>query len=287
MNNDVLAPERYQCPNDVYQADEGRSVGNSGLSVFLKSPELYDALFVSRTIEPPVKATTDYGNAVHDAVLCGGGFSALCMRIPANVLAKNGARNGKAWDEFEAANADKVLLKDSEYDAIRVLYDSILKHPKARAILEADGPVENNWRWYDDACGLWRRARLDKFTGYVIGDIKTCLNVHPQAFVKSVVTYGYYRQSAYYQDAIEAETGERPPVVFIAVEKRPPYRTRCYDLTDTFVDLGSHEIAAGLQRLADCKRTGCWETPDGSQIVTLGEPGWIANRELWELPADE
>ena len=285
-NNAVAVPtcERYECPSAVYHADTD-SISNSMLGTLIDSPELYYGMYVARTITEERSSELDLGDVTHDAILCGGGFSAHCMEIPASALNKDGHKKGKPWDDFKAEHKRYVLLKPKEFASVRLMYDGIMANEKARMILESEGPVESCWKWNCTLTGMSRRARLDKFAErrMIVGDLKTTADITPRGFIGGVAKWRYHVQNVYYQDAIHAETGECPQFVFIAVEKKQPFRCRCFDLDDVFIQRGEQLKNEKLLELSDRKRTGCWTAPDSNLIVTLGAPYWLGNLDQWNL----
>lgn len=288
-NNDVgTAYERYDTPAADYHADT-ESISNSMLQAFIESPELYYGRYVSKQFPAEQSDAMDLGTVVHDAVLCGGGLSNLCLEIPANALDSNGHKRGKKWETYEYDHPGAILLKPKEFASVRLMYDGVMANERAKAIIEAEGPVESNWKWTCSLTGMKRRARLDKFAErlLVIGDLKTTTDISPRQFLNSVVTFRYFVQQVYYQDAIHAETGELPQFVFIAVEKKPPFRCRCYDLDDVFVQRGEQIKNEALVALDKCRVSGCWTAPESSLIVTLGAPYWLsAPNDQWALPTE-
>lgn len=274
--------EVWNVSAEEYHADSANSVSRSELKDFGISPALYFGRHVMGDYPREESASLDFGTALHG--LCLEGDSGVVV-IPEHVLSKSGSRSGGAWKDFEEQHAGKILMKSHEFAPVEKMLAAIQRHELARTLMfDRAGQNEVSFRWYCKDTGIRRRARLDRLLDdEVIVDLKSTNDCRPGEFVKSIVKFGYHSQAAYYQDAIESLIGKRIPFVFVAVEKKPPYGCECVRLDEEFLEIGREENLRLLERLADCRNSGNWETLTHGQLVTLAPPSWLRFRDEWNF----
>lgn len=276
-----MPAEHWDVPDSVYYSlDASEYLSNSELGVFDDSPRGYYRRFISR-VDPAPEPT--------DAMQFGTLFGQIAMglgpeivEIPKIALAADGSRRGKAYQQFLDDNPGKLLLTTTQVQQIAWMLESLRDHEMAaRLFMDAPGEVEFAIRWECEKTGLKRRAKLDKLLGNLILDLKTTKSADPKSFASSVLDYGYHRQACFYQDAVAALYGEKLPVVFVCVERTPPYEVATYDLTPEFEDFGRWSLDRLLARFAECKASGVWERPEHGQILSLSPPQWAKFEIEW------
>ena len=276
----------WDCTEEEYFSDAS-SVSRSDLDLILKDPALYQAVVIDRTLQRADTEFTSFGSLIHSIVATEGDPYAKFIRIPPTVLARNGSRAGKAYQEFSDAHKGKWLLKDQEASQVELVVGAIFENKSAKMLLEAEGEYERALRWvHSDFPALTLRCRIDKLLRSCIVDVKTTQSTRPQAFVRTIVKYGYHRQAAFYQDAVYELTGGRLPFVFIGVTTNPPYTCETYDLDEDFIRLGREQYEFALRRLVACQQSNTWRTATHGEIFTLSAPGWAAQEQSWE-PAED
>lgn len=95
-----------------------------------------------------------------------------------------------------------------------------------------------------------------------------------------MVQYGYYRQAAWYIDGLNAAAGLSgdeiiDSMLFIVVEKEPPYRVECYLLSDDFVEFGRKECRRLLELEKQCRAKNEWPNYTSSVITEIAAPSWM------------
>jgi hypothetical protein len=175
--------------------------------------------------------------------------------------------------EWAAGVNGRQVLGHAEYLKLTLMRDSVLAHPFARRLIEAEGAVERSYYWTDATTGELCRARHDKAIpklGMTL-DIKTTADIGK--FPRSVADYRYHVQEAFYRDGHQAVTGEElrgfPFLVVSTTRDRSRYPVRMFSLDPTSRDLGRAEYRADLDTYAACRRSGIWP---GVEPVTL--PAW-------------
>lgn len=174
-------------------------------------------------------------------------------------------KDGKAWRE---AQGNKPIIGSDIYETAIRCRDSVHRNPAARALL-SQGYAEQSL--FVDDNGITRKCRFDyvALSGNTLPDVKTTRDASPDAFEKSVFTYGYHIRAAYYIDNAEmAGLGNRV-FVLIAVETSAPYCTAVYQIPDEIIEYGRRIYKADLQRYRNCMESGKW-------------PGYFDGiREIW------
>ena len=224
-------------------------------------------------IEHPREDTTafDVGHAAHAKVL---GVGAEIVAIDVD------SKRGKAWtepaDAARAAGAIPLLRKDA--DAVNAMAEAVLRHPMARAILEAEGKAEQSLKWTDEPTGLDLRGRIDWLTTMgdgtpFLADLKTSVSADPADFGKSIANFGYGLQSAWYRAGYRAITGEDAVFGFIVVEKTAPHFVSVGQADARANERGEQQMRDALDTFRRCTETGIWPAY-GDDFLTFPSPRW-------------
>jgi len=248
----------------------------------------------------------------------------------AEILRANGV-DVTLWSDVQAEwlrnNGHRTVLTREQWDQLHNMRDAVMAHPAASRLLSAPGESELSCYWEQDVvdpttqevigCELCRvRPDFWRHDGIVV-DLKTTEDASEEAFARSIATYGYHVQDAFYRHGIAeamrqggVRVGEWNPLdgtityredvtrwqaprafVFVAVEK-----TACvvdgeakgvavYSLDDESRALGAMQWQADLRTFARCKAAGQW--PGYSpKIRNIKLPAWQAKRTAETLAAE-
>ena len=239
--------------------------GSSRINDFIKSPQVAWLRHTGKLRQDDSSALT-LGSAFHGRF--DGTYHQLFAPGP-----QVSSRRTKAWTEAAAEHPGKTLLLPSEVAVIDAMEKSARTNPYAGCLLE-DSQAEVGVR-RDSPFGNYKvQCRIDIFApGHFMADLKTTGDL--DSWAKSVVTYGYHRQAAFYRWLCEQETGYLLPFSFVVVEKQAPYRCRVIDLDDIYLETGWREVEQALKGIGYCCRTGDWSDP---QYQQLEAPGWMVQR---------
>ena len=243
--------------------------------LLLDSPARYH--YAQSHPQPPRDAF-DIGSAVHAKVL-GVGASVVVLEFPD--FRSKAAQTAR--DEARAAGQTPLLAKSAaEVDAIA---ESVLANVTARALFEQAGTSETSVFATDPDTGAAVRARFDFLPADpgkgVAVDLKTTAgSASPRGFEKSVANYGYDVQQGHYQHAYKAATGHDVPMVFVVVEKEPPYLSGTYQLNHQWTDMGAVRAAHARDIYARCTSAGDW--PGLPTDIQLIQPPFWAISEYQE-----
>ena len=213
------------------------------------------------------KPAFDTGNVAHSVIL---------ERDTSGVVIVDADswRTKAAQAERDAAYAaGKTPMLDREFAVVEHMCDAVMEHDTARELLTGHTPEVSV---FADVYGQPCKARLDAWhadRGLIV-DLKTTADADPATFDRTAINFGYHQQMAHYQDVMEAETGIRPRLLFVLVEKAPPYLVSVVELAQDFVDLGremNHEAADAWTRAV---KDDHWPGYEGVSTVLM--PTWAA-----------
>jgi hypothetical protein len=100
--------------------------------------------------------------------------------------------------------------------------------------------------WKDERNGIYCKAKIDLYVDLSTPfsfDLKSTQDASPLkgGFEKSILTYSYARQAAFYTSGIKALTGKNAIFPFIAIEKDPPYGIKSHIVLPEYHAWGSIE----------------------------------------------
>lgn len=244
-----------------------KELSSTGARRILDSPARFK--YWNEHPQPP-KAAFDVGTAAHTKIL---GVGANIIEYPTEHLTASGnvstSKATIAWEQEQRANG---LIPITSRDARRVdaMAEAVLGDPDARQVLESIQGREVSI--VTEVEGVPVRARFDIYGGTRAGDLKTTRDASPRGFNRSVGTYGYHVQQAFYDDAHRAETGQAlESFKFIVVESAPPHLVGVYDLDVMWSDLAAGQAQKARKLWRECTDSGVWP---GYGAATLTAPTW-------------
>lgn len=250
---EVLAPGTYyDLPNERYHALD--AISSSGLNQLKRSPAHYlESVLRPRKQTPALT----FGSAFHTLVLEPERFADEYVAEPINPATKlpyDGRT--KIGQEAKALLLDEhpgaTILSLDDMDALQRMADSIARHPEARDYFTG-GIAEASVLWDDPEHSVRCKVRPDYAQGADIRDLKTTTDARIEAFINSVLEYGYHTQAAMYLDG----TGGRS-FTFVAVEKTAPYAVMVYEMEEHFLDYAHTCYRDLLARYAACRAANDW-----------------------------
>ncbi len=272
-------PQLIDQDEGEYHADHSR-ISHSMLEVFRKSPRLFQGRFLTKEWTGDTSSALDFGKAAHALAL---ESRKVYVPIPAEgVLNEQGHKKGANWKAFEAANAGKILMKPDDVADLKKIMAAIDAHDRARKAIRCKAHRECVIHWTDADTGLPCKCRIDVLMEgmKLVIDLKTADDNDPVWFAKTCYDRGYHRQADYYQNAIEALTGERPQFLFVAAMKSPPYTVRVFPMHATFFAIGRTENRADMAKLAQRYADNYWEDDSHGQLEQPLEPPVWALKNL-------
>jgi hypothetical protein len=258
---------RHDLTNAEYHASS--AISKSGLDLIRKAPALYK--WRRDNPQEPTPAMR-LGTLTHTAVLEPDYFALTTIVRPEGIDRRTSA--GKAaWAEFELEADGKEILTAEEMSKLAAIRDAVRAHPAAAKALAGSPTIEQSIFW--DVDGIACRCRPDAVTDKgVLVDLKTTRDASPDGFAKSIASYRYHVQAAYYSDGYEAAFGELPRgFVFIAVETEPPFLVAVYVASELMTIRGRADYLADLDTFRRCRDADEWPGYSTAPL-TIDLPKW-------------
>lgn len=259
-----------------YHADH-TAISHSMLEVFRGSRPRYHGLFVGHSLEPaqPSRAM-EIGSCLHALALENRAAYAVAPECDRRTKA------GKlAWDAFQATCDGKMIVSGVEEKRLVDMAEALQENPMGRMLLETRGVIETPIYWDDLETGLSCKAKPDKLidSAGIVVDLKTCLDVSPEAFSRAVANYGYHRQAAWYLEGIRRLHKISAQFLFLCVGKEPPHEVATYELSQDALSQGTQENRELLEELKECHQSGYWGGRWEKEIFILNLPRWAQTRK--------
>ncbi len=253
--------------NKEYHASP--AVSNSKLSRFLESPRLMNT---PRKKTPSLR----WGSLVHTIILEPQLVGDEWAVMPEGLDKGKGAKARE--EEFEMASLGKEIVSHDEYVQLCNIAKAVQEDTEAASLLAGAGVNESSYFWTDEATGIPMRCRPDRYRedGLLV-DIKTTASVEHYAFRRSVWDFGYDRQSAIYQDGIEAVTQRKPiGFAFIAIEGKeaPEIFVQVFVMTEADIETGRRRYRKGLDLMKSYHDQfgldpAAWPTKTGAGVIEV------------------
>jgi hypothetical protein len=221
-------------PNEEYH--NRSEVSNTQLSLFSKDQYAIDWQKQCPVDEDKVK-TFDFGDAMHAICLEPYRLDLEFAVMPPFNLRTNAGKEEKT--EWLAENEGKKVLTFEEDKKLRLMFESVMAHPQARELIEAEGLAESSWIWKDKDTGVDCRCRPDKLIASLLVDVKTTPDL--AKFHYSVDDYRYHVQNAFYCDGLTENGVFAPAMEFLVIQKTISigrYPVMVYRLPEEAVEYG-------------------------------------------------
>ena len=184
-------------------------------------------------------------------------------------------KEGKAIRDWEAsltAQQGIEFVSKADYEAAISIGSAVRSHLGCASLFTSG--VAEVAGITSDFHGINARIKPDYRTDSAIIDVKTCVDGRPDPFVRSVMTYGYGVQAAYYLDVAEAIDGKKRKFFWCAVEKDTPFAVSVYEASDAMIERGRAQYKRAIELYKECASLDLWPAYS-QQIQTLDLPAWI------------
>jgi exodeoxyribonuclease VIII len=261
-------------PAEIYHWRVLGVASKSVLDRVAKAPASYFAWVNGTEEEEPTEAM-EFGKAFHVALLEPARYAAAYAVEP--VFGDCRTKGPKAErDAWRKEHAGRIPISAEWAEKITGMIASIHERlPIASKLLGEEGQAEITVRWTDEPTGILCKARADYYVPKrnVAIDVKTTLDASLESFRKSVATFGYHRQDAFYRKGFSAVGAELGHFLFLAIEKTPPYLPALFAIDLQGLVKGEASIREDLETFATCLEKGEWPGY-GDCIQTLSLPPW-------------
>ena len=257
--------------NDAYHASNG--ISKTGLDKVERSP----AHFNSNAPFSQTRAM-EIGSAIHCAILEPDRYNAEYT------VADSIARNTKEYKSAAKENplGKEFTLTTVESANVSGMRASVENNDEAMKYLSRPGLAELSAFAVDPETQIQLRSRYDwvtdmglSWSGNSSVDVKKTQDVRD--FRKSVESYNYHIQEAFYRHVYKLITGEElENFFFLAVEEKPPYTSKMFTLSPQMLEVGRFYMRKNINLYAECIRSGKWAGPNVNSVI---EPSyWLNNK---------
>jgi hypothetical protein len=215
--------------------------------------------------------STDFGSLVDGAfeAECRGiDWRSRCAVAPPSVLASNGSRRGKPYEEWRASlPVGAVECNEADFLKVADIIAAIREHEKANALIEAT--TSNQYSVFrTDEHGHRVKARADGVTPELWYDLKTTSSdIEDVQF--SFRRFGYDWQAAWYTDAAIAAGWSPFTFKFIVVQTAPPYDVAVCHLPDWAIERARQEIRETLDAMRLRSESGRYVDPSYHEEIEI------------------
>jgi exodeoxyribonuclease VIII len=240
-------------PNSEYHG--GKGISKSTLDMAAADPYRPEWSRKCPQDEDKIK-TFDFGDAMHAICLEPDRMKTEFVAEPKFNLRTN---QGKADKEaFAKEHKGFKILTADEYRQLNLMFESVMAHREARALIEADGIAEGSYFWTDEQTGLDCKCRPDKHieAQSLLVDVKTTPSL--QKFCYSVDDYRYYVQDPWYCDGV-SRFGDAVRMEFLVIQKTIEcgrYPVMVVKLPQEAVEYGRAVYREDLSRYAEFLSSG-------------------------------
>jgi hypothetical protein len=206
----------------------------------------------------PNGSSLDVGTAAHAMVLGGRPV----------IFYPGATRRGKAWEEFQVAHDDAIILTAREHAIAKGMAKAVQADPMAMRVLDGEREATYYWEQHGRAC----RGTPDVRGRDFLTELKTGETADPRRFAWKMLRFCYHGAFAWYQDGAELAGLGRPDAHFIvAVEATPPHVVTVFRVDDRAIEQGRRLVRLWFEQILACEAADFW--PGYSQsVVALGLP---------------
>jgi len=286
------APEEPFVPGvrtDLEHADYLKvdALSASGIKLILQSPMHYRF-----DKDNPSEATDSklMGTALHMAILEPERFAGSVVVIPEDAPKKPTAAQWRAkkpspdslaamawWLDFNAKCEGKTVLTDELAKKVEGMAASVRRHPIHDEMMSA-GHSEVSFFWRDARLDIPCKARFDRLNDSAFAfDVKSCQDASPEGFARSVASFKYHYQAAWYGNGHEHLRDESlRAFLFVAVESVAPYGCAVYVLESNAIAFGAARCEEAMLLYKQARDTGYWRGyPERVNPIVL--PRWATS----------
>lgn len=253
-----------QIPNEEYHSEYRNYLSSSDLRRILRSPAHY------RAPQAPSSQAQEFGTLAHEIVLEPESFATRCRPSP---KLDRRTKEGKAladWQASQEAERGIKFIPEDTFSQLEQLAASVQASVGSSGLLTSGLAELSGFTELRD-CNI--RVRPDYLKDDVIVDLKTTQDARPDAFLRSVLTYGYDVQAALYVDASAAIDGKKRDFIWVAVEKDYPYGVQIFKASEEMLARGRKLYQQAISTYLECSSLDYWPCYS-SAIQELNLPKW-------------
>lgn len=159
---------------------------------------------------------------------------------------------------------DALVLNVSQAQLITDMINSLYSHPEASKLL-SNGTSEVNTFYKDPEFKDHLGNPIQWFTildfirsGNVLVEVKTTRCAEKMEFERDAWKFGYHMQTFIGRRCLEGVVSQRPMVMVIAIENKPPHCVSVFAPDGLWMDQGFADVRDGIYRMNEGYKTGIW-----------------------------
>ena len=192
-------------------------------------------------------------------------------------LVKPWSNNAKVCKQWNADNADRIILKSATIETAETMVNNIMNHAEAAAIIQ-DSKKQVSIVWEDEETGILCKGRPDIVHGDMIWDLKTTIDASPEQFTRTIGNGGYHIQAGIYSGAWYNATNTTTKFGFMVCESEKPHGVALYEMGNDSMIAGQLVFKRALAKVADYIENGLQGYSAFAEPI--GAPRWMVDREI-------
>lgn len=243
--------------NEDYHRNEG--ISSTNLIDLLQYSEAHMKHWMDNPVEPS-RAMKD-GTRFHTSVLEPDKFDSIYAVTP---TLDGRTKEGKAAKEdFYAANSNKTLISQDEYDNTMRMRDAVLSSKTVQALLKG-ALIEKAFYATDPMTGVLIKARPDaiNYKNNMLIDLKKTTQADIYHVKQSIRSYFYHVQASYHMNVVNGcqpdKLADIKDSIFIFCEDTAPYGVQIVAITPSDLIEGEKKWREALDRYAKCLKSGIY-----------------------------
>ena len=259
--------------NADYHANETHR-SCSRVKTLLDSPALYHQRYITKSLPGFSSSAMEHGTLLHTWLELGDDFLESLVVPPASTLTATGlvGKEAEKWLKNEAP-AGATVVSPKEKAQIVAEVAAIKGNPAAADLISriTEHEISIYWETHD---GHRLKCRFDALTsdGLVL-DLKTTKEQDILAdFWRSVLTFRYHLQDAWYRSGMEAMGLDPQPLRFIVISTSLPHDCQVVTLPAAIVAEGQRLMDKALAELALRESLDWWLPDTHGEVVELSFP---------------
>lgn len=249
--------------------DDHSRISNSMLSCLKRSPALFKQRYIDGVESEPSKDML-FGSLLHAMVL---EPETVAARYAIAPQVDRRTKEGKAvYNDFLFSLDHRTAVDAETFAQARDCANALCDHPEFEYATSSlvEQPIE--FDWFGTPCKA--KPDLIDLENAIIWDVKTSQSASPESFARSVVEYGYHRQSVFYREAVLQQYGVMCRFIFAVVAKSEPIEFGLYELDNVATDVGSVEVQQLVDEYEERKQKNDWVSTWSKGVNSLALPRW-------------
>ena len=264
-------------PAQAYHSDD--AVGSSLIRKLQTTTPMH-ALEMLNT--PMASAAMSLGTALHAAIL--EPENDLAQAVVSPEIDKRSKAGKEEHAAFAAANEGRCIITADQAQQLDGMIAACDRDWRIKHMLSACKKREVSV--FGEIGGFPAKARLDAWSGHgVVCDLKTTRDLANSDFEKSIASFGYGLQAAWYRAVLRSAmsaTGRMMPddfsFVFLVVETSAPFGTGVFRMSDEVMDCYSDRLVELQKQWWECVLKNEYKGWPQTDVVDISLPAWAMKK---------